>query len=178
MVARVPPRQLPHRPGRPIKWDLSYQGGRFYEPGMEKRRDAWLRFNAPTIALPAYIDCSTPAGSPASSPVRRSSTYSSEPTLVEPLTLVQARISKSLRHTPSASPIASTSRRGPQAKPPARRGWKGWAEVADDYIPDGINIISDIPLRIARTRSEHVESTVAAAKVQRRSSRRLSNLKA
>jgi hypothetical protein len=178
MIARVPPKQLPHRPGRPLKWDLNHQGGRFYEPGMERRRDAWLRFNAPAVALPAYIDYSTPTDSLCPSPDKQSSSRSSEPTLAEPLTLLQARAPRTLRPIAPASPVASFSRRGAQTKSSARPGWKGWAEVAGDYIPDGTNMISDIPIRTARTRSEHVASTVTAAKSRRRSSCRLSGLNA
>jgi hypothetical protein len=143
---------------------------------MEKRRDAWLCFNAPATALLAYIDCGAPAGSPSPSPAIRSSSRLPEPTLADPLTLLQARTPKTLRHIPPASPIASSSRQTSQSSTPARPGWKGWAEVAHDYVPSGASLISDIPIRTARTRSEHTQTTVVA-EVQRRSSRRVSGRK-
>jgi hypothetical protein len=147
---------------------------------MEKRRDAWLRFNAPAIALPAYIDCSTPDGSLCPSPTRRSSVQYPEPTLANPLNLLQARTPKTLRRISPASPMVLSSRQASQPSISSRPGWKGWTEVAYDYVPSGTSLVSDITIRTARTRSEHVQTvveTVITPIVQRRSSRRVSGRK-
>jgi hypothetical protein len=143
---------------------------------MKKRRDAWLCFNAPAIALPAYIDCGTVAGSPCASPARRPSSRLPEPTLADPLTLLQARTPKTLHHIIPASPITSSSWRASQPSTPACPAWKGWAEVSHDYIPSGSSLISDIPICTACTCSKHSRATVIA-KAQGCSSRHVSGRK-
>jgi hypothetical protein len=147
---------------------------------MEKRREAWLRFNAPAIALLAYIDCSTPDDSPCPLPTRRSLVQYPKPTLANPLNLLQARTPKTLCCISPASPMVLLSRQASQPSILSCPGWKGWTEVAYDYVPSGTSLVSDITICTACTRSEHVQTvveTVITPMVQRCSSRCVSGWK-
>jgi hypothetical protein len=128
-------------------------GGRYYNPALALPREYMLRFEHPGTPHDAFIGPSAP-----SSPEPKGASSSSSATLTAPAAsrttpapLISTPPLHSASHTslPTLAVASSSQRRRRTSRP----GWKGWAPVAEDYIPHSTTYVDVINRCKSRTRS-------------------------
>jgi hypothetical protein len=127
-------------------------GGRYYNPALALPREYMLRFEHPGTPHDAFIGLSAP-----SYPKPEGTSSSSLATLTAPTAsgTTPAPLSTLPLHSASHTslPIFAIASSSQRKRRTSRTGWKGWAPVAEDYIPHSTTYVDVINRCNSRTRS-------------------------